>query len=71
MSEWEETTGKENEKETLKRVDEYLKGYGFHRRLLRLARYEKEYFGVSDLEEAEMEILLLRLLYSLCPRHLL
>lgn len=54
MSERNNTTSEMNEKEALSRADEYLKGYGFNRRLLRLARYEKEYFGESELEEAEV-----------------
>ena len=29
-------------------MDEYLKGYGFQGKLLRLARYETSYFGKSD-----------------------
>jgi len=54
MSSWEEMMCEVNEKEILRRMDEYLKGYGFNRRLLRLARYEKEYFGISDSEDAEV-----------------
>jgi hypothetical protein len=31
--------------EEIRQMDNYLKGYGLNRKLLRLERYEKEYFG--------------------------
>ncbi|MBQ9783784.1 MAG: hypothetical protein IJW44_04620 [Clostridia bacterium] len=31
--------------EEIRRMENYLKGYGLNRKLLRLERYEKEYFG--------------------------
>lgn len=32
-------------------VDNYLKTYGFQRKLLRLSRYERTYFGVEESED--------------------
>ena len=36
------------EKEDIKRVEDYLKGYQLNRKLLRLDRYEREYFDPDD-----------------------
>ena len=51
MSKEKETETQGAERERLLRMDEYLKGYAFNRKLLRLARYEKEFFGDGMLEE--------------------
>lgn len=32
-------------------MDNYLKTYGFQRKLLRLSRYERTYFGVTETED--------------------
>ncbi len=34
--------------EAVRNVENYLKGYGLNRRLLRLDRYEREYFGYRE-----------------------
>ena len=36
------------DKEEIKKTEEYLKGYALSRKLLRLDRYEKEYFHTDD-----------------------
>ena len=36
--------------EELRQIEDYLKGYQFYQKLLRLDRYEKKYFGVSEWE---------------------
>ncbi len=36
--------------EQLRQIEDYLKGYLFYRKLLRLDRYEKTYFRVSEWE---------------------
>ena len=36
--------------EELRQIEDYLKGYQFYQKLLRLDRYEKQYFGVSEWE---------------------
>ena len=38
----------------LDRMDEYLRGYGFQGKLLRLARYETSYFGRSGTLEGDV-----------------
>ena len=35
-------------------MDEYLKGYGFQGKLLRLARYEASYFGMVDVSDGDV-----------------
>ena len=37
--------------EEIRRMDQYLKGYRLNRKLLRLERYEKTYFGYRPTEE--------------------
>lgn len=37
--------------EGLRAVDDYLRSYEFYRKLLRLDRYERRYFGYEDEEE--------------------
>ena len=39
---------REFDKSEIKRAEDYLKGYRISGKLLRLERYEKEYFGVKD-----------------------
>ena len=34
----------------LREIEDYLKGYGLNRKLLRLDRYEKEFFGADGLD---------------------
>ena len=36
--------------EEIRRMDQYLKGYRLNRKLLRLERYEKTYFGYRPTE---------------------
>ena len=54
MSGLKQITREADEREAIRRMDEYLKGYAFNRRLLRLARYEKEYFGERDAQDGEL-----------------
>ena len=47
--------------EEIRMTEEYLKGYGINRKLLRLERYEREYFGYrEDSEELPGEAPLAR-----------
>ena len=36
--------------EAIRQIEDYLKGYQFYQKLLRLDRYEKAYFGASEWE---------------------
>ena len=47
--------------EEIRQIEDYLKGYQFYQKLLRLDRYEKAYFGASEWEsEAPGELPLAR-----------
>lgn len=47
--------------EAIRQIEDYLKGYQFYQKLLRLDRYEKAYFGASEWEsEAPGELPLAR-----------
>ena len=43
----------ENARASIRRMDEYLKGYTFNRRLLQLSHYEDRYFHINEREELE------------------
>lgn len=45
------TEGRAVSAEELDAMASYLKGYGFQRKMLRLARYERAYFGVRENQE--------------------
>ena len=43
-----------DEEAALQQMDEYLKGYGFNRKLLQLSRYEKQFFSDGDEERIDV-----------------
>ena len=53
MAETIRTNNEERASETIARMDEYLKGYTFNRRLLQISRMEDQYFHIGEREEVE------------------